>query len=155
MTRLLTDFRYALRSLLKSPAFFAMAVCSLALGIGANTAIFSMLNGLLYRPLPIEGADRLVVISTKYPKTPFYLHCSYPNYKDLLERSRTIEEAVAWEPAEPGMATESFAVKAWGVVVTSNYFEFAAIQPVVGRFFAPHDDDAQGSRPELVLGHSF
>ena len=155
MSAFLYDVRHSLRGLLRSPGFFAMAVITLALGIGANTAIFSMVNGILFRPLPVRDADRLVVISTKFENIPYFMEASYMNYKDILDRSETLEDAVAWEPGIPGMATETFAVKTTGIAVTSNFFTFFGIQPSAGRFFEEHDDDAQGARPEIVLGHSF
>lgn len=155
MFEVVHDLRFALRRLLKSPGFFAMGVISLALGIGANTAVFSMLNGLLFRPLPVRDADRLVVVSTRFANVPYNAHVSYPNYRDLLERSRSIEDAVAFEPAHPGMAADEFAAKISGAAVTSNFFEFFGLVPSLGRFFAPHDDEALGSTPEIVLGHAF
>ena len=155
MSGLFQDLRQSLRGLFKAPGFFAMAVGTLALGIGANTAIFSMFNGILFRPLPVKDADRLVVFSTKFPKDSYFGGCSYRNFQDLRERSEMLEDAVAWEPALPGMAAEAFAVKTAALVVTSNYFRFLGLSASVGRFFAEHDDDALGSTPEIVLGYAF
>ncbi len=155
MTDLLRDFQFSIRSLLKSPAFLLISVASLALGIGANGAVFSMLNGMLFRPLPVKDADRLVRLSTKLSDVPYFMEVGYPNFRDLRESNESLEDMIAWAPGMPGLATASFATKALGAIVTSNYFEFFGIEPGLGRFFTGGDDEAQGSQPYVVLGHSY
>src|SRR3954468_20780096 len=81
------DLRYSLRAIAKNRGVAAVAVVSLALGIGANTTIFTMVNAVLLRPLPVETPSRLAAVSTVDPQNPGFLFCSYPNYKDYRDRN--------------------------------------------------------------------
>ena len=91
-----TDFRYAIRALWHTPVFTAIAVATLALGIGANTAIFSVINGVLLKPLPYRDAARIARLNEGRPS--FQLNVSYPNFLDWRERSRSFDEMAVYNP---------------------------------------------------------
>jgi len=114
-----------------------------------------MLNGILFRPLPVEDAHRLVRLLTKMPDIESFLELSYPNFRDIRKANQSFEEMTTWEPAITGVSTPSFAVKGAGYAVSGNYFEFLGLQPAVGRFFLAGDDEEKGSQPVIVLGNAF
>src|SRR5664279_602796 len=130
--RMLQDIRYALRQLVKSPAFTFVVVLTIALGIGANTAIFSVVNAVLLRPLPYKNSDQLVTIlhDGDHPATR-------ANYLDWRGQSHSFEAmgiAEAWTPNLSGTAqSESVA----GLRVSTNLFPMLGVQPLLGRFFVP------------------
>src|SRR5882724_7930977 len=98
MENLLKDLRYGLRMLLKSPGFTVVAVIALGLGIGANTAIFSVFNGMLWRPLPVKGAQQLVVIASKSRDLDFPLNLSYPDFQDYRQLKGVFSDVLAYTP---------------------------------------------------------
>ncbi len=153
MNSILTDFRYALRMLAKSPAFTLIAIFALALGIGANTAIFSVIHAVLLRPLPYPDADRLVVLRETTATFPFG-SVSYPNYMDWRAGQRTLTDLalVRREPFNlslPGGANGPQRVN--GARVTANFGSILGVRPVLGRDLAEADDTI-GAAPVIVLG---
>ena len=90
MGNLFHDLRYGFRTMVKNPGFAAVAVISLALGIGANSTVFSIVDGLFLRPWPVKDPDRLVVVSTDRPKEPDFRMSSYPDYLDIRQRSQRL-----------------------------------------------------------------
>jgi predicted permease len=159
MERLWKDIRFALRTFARSPAFTAAAVLSLALGIGVNTAIFTLINTLFLNPLPVERASELVAVYTVDAKnsSPFgnLLQVSYPNYKDFRDVNTVFTDLAAYSfplpvSARIGPAPEQLFCE----MVTGNYFQTLGVRPVQGRFFGPEDDQAPGASPVLVLSHS-
>ncbi len=147
---MLTDIRFAVRSLRKSPSFTAVALITLALGIGANAVVFSILDAVLLRPLPVEQPDRLFFVEARHGNhSPFPSH-SFPDYLDFKNGTTAIGLA-AYRIAAMGLQSGSGAERAWGYLVTGNYFEMLGVRPAVGRFFTPEEDTARGASPFAVL----
>ena len=147
---MLTDIRFAVRSLRKSPSFTAVALITLALGIGANAVVFSILDAVLLRPLPVEQPDRLFFVEARHGnRRPFPSH-SFPDYLDFKNGTTAIGLA-AYRIAAMGLQSGSSAERAWGYLVTGNYFEMLGVRPAVGRFFTPEEDTARGASPFVVL----
>ena len=152
---LLQDVRYAVRLLRRSPLFTATAALSLAIGIGANTTIFSVASALLVRPLPgLAESDRLVDVGRTQDGRGFDT-VSYPNYRDLRERTKTLTGLYAYrvEPQPMSLATQGDAELIYGNVVTANYFEVLGARPLVGRLLQDSDDAPDNSHAVVVLSH--
>ena len=165
MEMLYQDLRYALRLLAKSPAFTAVAVLTLALGIGANTAIFTVVNAVLLRMLPIKDPQQLVIIgdptmangrSNGTPRTDIF---SYPLYKELRDRNSVFSGMCAAASdhrievdAGQGGASDDRVV---GRMVSGNYFSLLGIEPGAGRLFSDSDDTAENANPVVVLGYGY
>ena len=155
METLWQDLRYGVRSLLKTPGFTALAVLMLALGIGANTAIFSVVNAVLLRPLPFENQERLVMMWEAESDNPL-IEVSYPNFRDWREQSQLFEDMTAlgsanW-PKVLKTDADPIAVAYRGVSV--SFFETLGITPHLGRTFEP-GEDLPGASPVVVVSHAF
>src|SRR5919205_1779329 len=143
MRRLLQDVRYGLRVLWQRPGFAAVAVLTLALGIGANTAIFSVVNAVLLRPLPFRESERLVVVYETTQSVPRDF-VSVPNLEDYRAGSRSFEGFATFVPQSvnlTGAGAEPERVV--GAFVTSSFFPVLGVEPERGRAFLP-EDDAEG-----------
>jgi hypothetical protein len=149
LERLGQDLRYALRILRRNPGFTAVAVLSLALGIGANAGVFSVVNALLLRPLPVERPDQLVFLETKSGITQ-----SFPNYKDLRDRNRAFAGLIGYRLVPMELESSSGATRIWGLLATGNYFDVLGVGPARGRLFHPADDLHPGASPYAVLSYS-
>ena len=151
---LLQDLRFSVRRLLKSPGFTLVAVASLALGIGANTAIFSLVNTVLLRPLPVQKPERLVSVSV-VGKDDSMLAFSYPTYKDYRERSGDALSGLFAERLAPmSLSRGGNNERVWGYLVTGNYFEVLGVAAARGRTFTPDEDRTALSAPVAVLSHA-
>ncbi len=153
MTILLQDLRYALRMLIKSPAFTAIAVLTLALGIGANTTLFSVVNGVLLNPLPYRSPDRLVAIYEKnagLDRAPI----SYPNFLDWERGSKTIPSMAIYRHEDYNLTGTAKPERLNGLMVSAAFFPTLGVQPVLGRTFT-RDDDRVGAGPVVVLSGGF
>ncbi|MET0645647.1 MAG: ABC transporter permease [Pyrinomonadaceae bacterium] len=151
---LLQDLRFSARRLLKSPGFTVVAVVSLALGIGANTAIFSLVNTVLLRPLPVNEPGRLVSVSV-LGKDDSMLAFSYPAYRDFRERSGDVLAGLFAERLAPmSLSRGGDNERVWGYLVTGNYFEVLGVSAARGRTFTPEEDRAPLSSPVAVLSHA-
>jgi putative ABC transport system permease protein len=152
--RLIQDLRFGVRRLLKSPGFTAVAVASLALGIGANTAIFSLVNAVLLRPLPVEKPERLVSVSV-LGKDDSMLAFSYPTYKDYRDRSGEVLAGLFAERLAPmSLSRGGNNERVWGYLVTGNYFDVLGVAAARGRTFTPEEDRAALAAPVAVLSHA-
>lgn len=149
--RLLQDMRYGLRVLAKSPGFTLAAVITLALAIGANAVVFSMLNGLVLRPLNVPRARSLAMIE-QGDGTAMQ---SYPDYRDLRERNRSFDDLIAYQITRAGLDTGRSAVPAWLYEASGNYFDALGIQPYLGRFFHGSDEHGENSAPYIVLSYAY
>src|SRR5689334_3871119 len=143
------DIRYAFRRLLKSPGFTVVALLTLALGIGANSAIFSVINGVLLRPLPYPDSDRLVGL--------FHLSegeratMSGPNFYDLRALSKTLADAAAATRVRTILTGRGEPVRLDGAQVSGNIFDLLGVPPLLGRTLRLADNEAGGNRNVVVL----
>lgn len=149
-----SDLRYAVRQLIKNPGFAAVAILTLALGIGACTAIFSVVNGVLLQPLDYPQPDRIVVIrETNLPAFPEFA-VSPPNYLDWEKQTESYTCLAAYSGSEINLTGEGEPQRLIGVEGTAHYFDVYGIQPVLGRWFVP-EEDAPGKDHVVVLSHPF
>jgi predicted permease len=153
MSKLLQDLRYAIRMLRNSPAFSAIAILTLALGIGANTALFSIVNGVLLNPLAYPQPGQLVAI---YGKTPGFEHASinYANFLDWQHTTQTFSSMAIYHNEDYNYIGPSEAERVRGYLVSADFFRTLGVSPVVGRTFRA-DDDQVGAAPVVILGGSF
>jgi macrolide transport system ATP-binding/permease protein len=153
MRTLLKDLRFGARSLWKSPGFTLVAVASLALGIGANTAIFSLVNTVLLRPLPARDPSRLVSVSV-FGKDDSMFAFSYPTYKDFRDRSGDVLSGIFAERLGPmSLSRDGNNQRVWGYLVTGNYFDVLGVGAAKGRALTSDDDRAPLASPVAVLSH--
>ncbi|MEQ1352863.1 MAG: ABC transporter permease [Candidatus Acidiferrum sp.] len=146
------DLRFALRMLRKSPGFTFVAVATLALGIGANSVVFGVLNALVIRPLHVPHAESLWGIERGKDKA---INHSYPDYLDLRERNRSFEDLAAYNVTAVGLDTGNNPSSAWILETTGNYFDALGIQPYLGRFFHAADEHGPNSAPYIVLTYAY
>ncbi|HMF94204.1 MAG TPA: ABC transporter permease [Vicinamibacterales bacterium] len=149
---LVQDLRFTVRLLRKSPGFTFTAATTLALGIGANAVVFSVLNAFILRPLDVPDADSLYQIERGPDKAGAQ---SYPDYVDLRDRNRTFDDLAAFSFAQVGLDTGDNPTRAWAQSVTGNYFDALRIQPHLGRLFHASDEHGPNSVPYIVLGHAY
>jgi predicted permease len=152
----LKDFRFAFRSLRKAPGFTAVALLTLALGIGVNTAVFSIVNNLFFQPLPVRDPENLVVVAAKTQVSSLLRGYEYPNYLDLRAQVGAFSDLMAYSTAPidlaaPGVEPE----RTYAAVVTGNFFSFFGVQPARGRFFLPGEGVKIGADPILVLSYAY
>ena len=153
MNILLQDLRYGLRRLARSPAFTAVAILSLGLGIGANTAIFSLVNTVLLRPFPVAASEQLVALHV-LGKKDGVLAFSYPNYVDFRDRNQVLSGLVVTRFAPMSLSRDGNNERVWGYLVSGNYFDVLGVKPVLGRTFAPEEDRTRVSHPVAVLSYA-
>jgi predicted permease len=160
ITALWQDLRFGARMLVKQPGFSLIAVLTLALGIGANTAILSTVNGFILRPLPVEKPDELVAPFWGSKKdTEVWGGLSYANYVDLRERNQSLSGLLVWSLTSAGVSAgtsgdSARAEVAWGELVSANYFEALGVKPVLGRGFLPEEERTPDTHPVVVISHS-
>lgn len=151
---MLNDFRYALRQLFHSRAFTIIAVLTLALGIGACTAIFSVVNAILLSPLDYPSPERIVIIKeTQLPQFPEF-SVSPPNYLDWVKQTKSFEQLAAYSGARINLTGEGEPQQLIGVHATAQYFDAYGIKLVLGRSFLP-EEDAEGKNHVVVLSYPF
>src|SRR3981189_315080 len=148
---MLDDLRYANRQLVKNPSFTAIAVATLALGIGANTAIFSVVNAVLLRPLPFPRSEQLVLISDDLPgRQVTNAGMSVPELQDLQERSGIFEDLSAVWPVDANLTGSDPPERVELLAVSPNYFSLLGATAQLGRVFGD-DDRAQGFAEGVVI----
>ncbi len=153
MDTILNDIRYAVRVLLKNPTFTAIAVASLALGIGANTTVFSWMKGILFRPLPaVEASEQLVVVASR-SLSGSYTSTSYPDYLDMRDASEGLDGLIAFEMSPMSMSDGREARRVYGSIVTGNYFDVLGIRAALGRTFTADEDKTPNANPVVVISH--
>jgi predicted permease len=145
------DVKLAIRQLRKSPGFALTAIVTLALGIGANAIVFSILNALVLRPLNLPGSERLYTVQRfKYPSQ------SYQDYVDLRDKNRTFESLLACQIIGPvGVDTGGNPSTAWPYLTSGNYFDSLGVQPFLGRFFHASDEKGANSAPYVVISYAY
>jgi putative ABC transport system permease protein len=149
---LLKDVRYALRWMRRSPGFSAVAILSLGLGVGVNTAMFSLVDSLLFRPLPVASPETLVDIFTSGGDGDEYATNSYPDYLDLKAQNTVFSDVLGYSPMMAPLSLGDRSRIALGQIVTSNHFEMLGVRPQLGRLLVP-SDDAPGAPRVVVLSH--
>src|ERR1700733_6946775 len=131
------DVKFALRKLRKSPGFAVTAIVTLALGIGANVVVFSILNGLVLRPLGVPDAKNLYQVSRGQEGGDAQ---SYPDYRDFRDHDTSFSGLLGYEFLQAGMQIDGATVRGWGYAATGNYFDVLGVQPALGRFFHGPDE---------------
>jgi predicted permease len=147
------DLRYGARMLLKSPGFTAVAALSLGLGIGANTAIFSLVDKVMIKKAPVEEPERLVVLNVDSGRglgTVF----TYPDFADYRARNEVFEGLVCYAQRALTLNEGGQAERIQGTIVSGNYFTALRVQPALGRGFLPEEDKTRGSHPVVALSHA-
>jgi predicted permease len=153
MAGVLDDLRFELRGLAKSRGFTVVAVLSLALGMGANTTIFTLINGIFLRPLPVAEPARVAALFTLDQKNPGYLTCSYPNYKDIRDLNQVFSGFLLYSTIPLTITGRGEPQPIAGQLVSGNYFSLLGVGPVLGRAFSPEEDAVPGAHPVAVLSH--
>jgi putative ABC transport system permease protein len=159
----LQDLRYALRQLRKSPGFTITVIATLALGIGANTAVFTLFDQALLRMLPVERPKELVrfqwsgafsgsMSSFGGESTNYF---SYPMYKDLRDQNQVFTGILAADRSQVGLSWHNQAENQDAEIVSGNYFQILGLKPAIGRLIAPQDDVAKNANPVAVLSYSY
>jgi predicted permease len=152
---LFQDIRYGARMLIKNPAVTLVAVITLALGIGANTAIFSAVNGMLLRPLPVANADRLNVIAGQLKGVDGFSSFSYLDYRDLRAQSTGFSDVIAYNINLMGLDVDGKADPLVINYVSSNFFSGLGLKPAAGRLIYGAESEQQGIEPVVVLSYSY
>jgi predicted permease len=151
LSSLIADIRFALRWLAKSPAFALVAIASLAIGIGFNTALFTIVDALLFKPLPVAAANRLAdVFTSDSSGTVDYSTSSYPDFRDLQARNDVFDAVVGYSPMMAAVNLDNRSRLAMGEIVTGNYFEMFGIPAAIGRTILPADDGPGAPRVVMV-----
>ena len=155
MTGLYEDLRYGLRALAKYRRFTAICVLSLALGIGANTTIFTLLDAILFRPLPVQDPAHLAAVYTLDSRNPGFWGVSYPNYKDYRDRNQVFSSLLVYTGIGLNLTGGAEPHLVMGQLVSANYFSTLGVNPTVGRGFLPEEDTAAGASPVAVISNRF
>ena len=156
MIGLIQDLRFALRQLRSKPGFASTAVLTLGLGIAVNVTIFSAVNGLILRPLPVPHAEQIAVIAGQTQGAPLGVYfLSYPELLDLRKQADTFSDLFAYEITLAGMSADNKADHFMGSYVTGNYFSALGLKPAMGRLFLPGEGENPGSEAQIVLGYSY
>ena len=163
METLLQNVRYALRQLRKYPGFTAVAVLTLAVGIGANAAIFSLVDQVLLKQMPVSEPDRLVqlkFVGSDTGHTDSYaganeLYFSYPMYRDLRDQNAVFSGMLAMFPKQVGLQWKNSSSLVKSELVSGNYFSVLGVKPAFGRLFLPEDSAARGASPLVVLSYRY
>src|SRR5271154_6944340 len=164
MQSLMQDLRFSLRQIRRSPGFLVTAVLTLALGVGANTAIFSLLDQALLRSLPVRAPEQLVILSA--PGKMWEGHSgnngagveksfSYPMYRDLRDRGAAFDGLIATSPAGIGVTRNGASDFADAEIVSGNYFSVLGVSAAQGRLMTASDDTTPGANPVVVLSHHY
>lgn len=164
MHTLIQDLRFALRQIRRSPGFMLTAVLTLALGVGANTAIFSLLDQALLRSLPVRDPNQLVVLSSTGKVWEGHIRdhgtgaeqvFSYPMYRDLRDRGTPFEGLIATAQIGVGIVRNHEPERSFAEIVSGNYFDVLGVEPAAGRLFTQNDDTVPGANPVVVLGYRY
>ena len=157
------NIRQAIRQLRRYPAFAFVAVITLAVGIGANAAIFSLVEQILLRQLPVTDPDKLVMLQYAGSDTGHsssyggddHQYFSYPMYRELRDHNSVFTGMLAMFPAQVGVQWKNASTLANSELVTGNYFTVLGVKPALGRLFLDEDSKARGSSPVVVLSYNY
>src|SRR4051812_35359826 len=158
---MLTDIRYGLRQLIKHPGFTAIAILTLALGIGANTAIFSVVNAVLLKPLPFPAPEELVAIGgvdlSETVSPPRLYSLSFPDFADFREQNHSFSSMAVYRDRTVALVDEQGAQSVRGEKVSGEFFDVLGIKPLLGRGFTRADEQAGGGPGgfKVVISYGF
>ena len=156
MGTLWRDVRFAIRMLRKSPGLTLVAVLTLALGIGTNTAIFSMVNSLLLRPMPVKDAEQIAELAYQQKQGPLLSDFSVPEFQDIQNgAAAAFSDVMAYQIEAGGLTISRKTEPIMANCVSGNFFTALGLQPELGRFIAPSEGDPSAMNPVLVLGYSY
>jgi len=154
MGALRQDIRFGWRQLLKHPGFTGVAILSMALGIGANTAIFSLVDTVLLRPLPVREPSQLIAVDGQLRNVTDFTLQSYLNYKDYRDRNTVFSGLLAYRFVVASLSHNGVNERSWGFDVSGNYFDVLGVKPSLGRGFRPEEDQTQNQHPVVILSHA-
>jgi putative ABC transport system permease protein len=155
METLFQDLRYGVRMLIKRPVFTAVAILTIALGIGANTAVFSLVNAILLQPLPFKNSDRLVLVNETYRRETLETRpASYPDYVDIRNQNSVFDEISAYDQPSLVLTGVDTPEVISGEIVSSSYFRVLGVDATIGRTFLAEEDQTPDTHPVAVLSHS-
>jgi predicted permease len=146
----LQDLRYGWRMMKRNRAFTCIAVLTMALTIAVNTVVFGVIDGMLVRPLPVDGSERIYSVA----RPSGTASQSFPNYRDIRDRNAVFESLFAYRFGAFGVELGERTERLWGYLVTENYFEGLRVRPVLGRFFTPQESRAINASPWAVISYS-
>ena len=149
------DIRYAFRALGKSPGFAALAVVTLALGMGVTTTLFSTINGILLRPLPVAHPEQLTVLALQENGDHGVQSFSYPDYQDLRAQVSSFSDVLAYRVTLAALSADNKGDHCIVSRVSGNYFSMLGIQPAAGRLILPTEGQTPGADPIVVLGYAY
>ena len=155
MGTIVQDIRVAARMLLKNPGFSVVVILTLALGIGANTAVFSIVNSFLFSPLPVRDPGRLIVMAYEDPKAAFPHQVSNADLQDFEAHSQVTSDMTAFLVNFAGLSTGNRSERAFVTFAKGNYFSALGVQPALGRPFLPSEGETAGADPVIVLGYAY
>jgi macrolide transport system ATP-binding/permease protein len=154
LEQLLQDIRFGVRQLRKNPGFTFVAILTLALGIGANAAIFSLVSTFLLRPLPIRHPEQVFAIHQGKQNDPSYSQSmSYPNYKDIRDRNQVLAGMALYRFDPMSLSHNGNNERVWGYLVSGNYFDVLGVRSLLGRTFLPDEDTTPHTHPVVVLSY--
>lgn len=156
MLNIWRDVRYGVRVLAKSPGFTAACILTLALGVGANTAVFSIVNSLLFRPLPVKDAQQITMLALRQRHGPLTNTFSYPELRDLRANTTGAFSAVfGCQLGLDGLSTRGSADRLFTAFVTGNFFSALGVEPALGRFIDRGESETNASNPGIVLSYAY
>src|SRR5213076_236583 len=154
METLLHDTRFGFRQLMKQPGFAALAIISMALCIGANTSIFSLVDTALLRPLAVKEPSQLVELYGTLHNGADWSLQSYPNYKDYRDRNTVFSRLFVYRLVVSSLTVNNSSQRVWGYLVSGNYFDVLGVKPMLGRSFLPEEDQTPDSHPVAVISYN-
>ncbi len=157
METLMQDIRYGIRTLLKNPGLMFIAVLTLGLGIGANTAIFSMVDSLLLRPLPLQDPGRIAVLAMQQKNGGVQPQFSIPDYQDIQKQtSESFSGLAAYLFGLDGLSSEGAKPeRIMTSYVSGNFFSMLGLKPALGRFILPSEGETLGADPVMVISYAY
>ena len=156
METLIQDIRYGVRMLTRNPGFMIVAIITLALGIGANTAIFSMVDGILLRPLPVQDPAQMTVLAYQQQKGNIQTQFSVADFRDIRSQSSEVfSDVIGYQLGLDGLSVDGKADRIVTDYVSGNFFPALGIKPELGRFILPSEGETLGADPVMVLTYSY
>src|SRR5258705_11305505 len=150
METLFKDIRYGIRGLLRNPSFTLIAIVTLALGIGANTAIFSLVRGVLLRPLPFSEPERLIGIRESKVGEGHNNPMAWRSFAEFRDKTQTLESIAAYQNTNPDIEQADGTMRVQGARVSHSYFKVLGVQPLLGRDFTAEDDKVGAPRTAML-----